>query len=63
MATVDAKAELKDNLAKDQVEKSKESMGKDISAPSSTPSAGAVYDVVTGCFFTFFFSNVSTPGF
>lgn len=48
MSGGDAKTELKDNLAKDQVGKSTESIGKDVSTPPSTPSAGAVYDVVTG---------------
>uniref|UniRef100_A0A1I7VHU6 Intersectin-1 n=1 Tax=Loa loa TaxID=7209 RepID=A0A1I7VHU6_LOALO len=47
MSGGDAKVDLKDNLAKDQVEKSKESVGKDASAPSSTPSAAPIYDVVT----------------
>ncbi|EJW85007.1 SH3 domain-containing protein [Wuchereria bancrofti] len=47
MSGGDSKTDLKDNLAKDQVEKSKESATKEPSAPSSIPSAGAVYDVVT----------------
>uniref|UniRef100_A0A0R3RTX3 Intersectin-1 n=1 Tax=Elaeophora elaphi TaxID=1147741 RepID=A0A0R3RTX3_9BILA len=47
MSGGDAKADLKDNLTKDQIEKSKESTGKDASLSSSTPSTGAVYDVVT----------------
>ncbi|KAM3725267.1 Intersectin-1 [Dirofilaria immitis] len=46
MSSGDGKSDLKDNLTKDQVEKSKESIIKDVSVPSSTPT-GAVYDVVT----------------
>ncbi|CAG9540234.1 unnamed protein product [Cercopithifilaria johnstoni] len=46
MSDGDAKVDLKDNLTKDQIEKSKESIGKDASAASSIP-AGAVYDAVT----------------
>lgn len=51
MSDDNSKADLKENSTKDQVEKSKESIGKDVSAPSSTPSASAVYDIVTGWFF------------
>ncbi|OZC07366.1 hypothetical protein X798_05594 [Onchocerca flexuosa] len=47
MSSGDSKSDMKDNLTKDQVEKSKESIVKDASAPSSAPSTGAVYDVVT----------------
>lgn len=57
MSSGDNKSDVKDNLTKDQVEKSKESIVKDASAPSTAPSAGAVYDVVTGwCLLIQYFS-------
>lgn len=50
MSGGDVKNDFKNSLAKDQVEKSKDSVGKDASILSSTPTAGVVYDVVTGWF-------------
>uniref|UniRef100_A0A915PTZ4 Uncharacterized protein n=1 Tax=Setaria digitata TaxID=48799 RepID=A0A915PTZ4_9BILA len=45
MSSGDGKSDSKDISPKDQADKSKESV-KDISAPSATPVAGAVYDFV-----------------